>query len=267
MPHCSPIRQRPDELAQAVLVRDRFVVASCSFLASVCYRMAQDGHDPNGASVASQSPPPGLRPVLDAPGGGGLGATVGSTYNKATRDFIEAEVLLNFDRMLVDTPAQIDGFQGGAVWRQLQKDLKLLGFNMDEEDGWDLLGLCKYEGPEPDKATIARRAGLLNDLLGTTSDSSLEPSEQAMRAKWICRVGDAKAQCTDELKEVQTARQQAKTSKDRLPRWAEADAAVVEHVLEEVDGESICMLNLSNVLRSHDPHVDGHHVAAPPLAR
>ena len=82
---------------------------------------------------------------------------MGSNYEKATRHFIETEILVHFDHMLVDDPEGEDELQGGTVWRMILKDLKLLGFNMDEEDGWAMLGLCRYEGPEVDKATIGKK--------------------------------------------------------------------------------------------------------------
>ena len=54
--------------------------------------------------VASIATPPGLQPALDAPVVGGGGATMGSIYGKASREFIETEILVNFDQMIVDVP-------------------------------------------------------------------------------------------------------------------------------------------------------------------
>ena len=51
-------------------------------------------------------------------------------------------------------------------------------------------------------------------------------------------------------------RKKFKTPKDRLPKWAEADAKVVGHLMHEVAAPSICMLGLSNLLRA-DPLLPG----------
>ena len=221
----------------------------------------------DGASVAALVSPPGLLLGQEAPRGDEQGATVGSNYDKATREFIEREILHQFDYMAVDTPVVEEHADASRLWGQILKDLQLLGFHMDAKNGLDKFGLYKFEGPEPDKTTILRRAGLLNDLLGAISDSTLEPAEQAHRAQWLCEVADEQNQCLTELRDVQRERKKMLMAKDRLPRWAEAEAGVLEHIMREVDTESVCMLNLSNVLRSRDPLLPGHHVAKPPEAR
>ena len=134
----------------------------------------------------------------------------------------------------------------------VKKDLMMLGYRMEETDFWKLMGIAKLEGPEPDKAVINRRVGVLSDLLGTLSDAMLEPAEQSQRARWICKIVEAEKTCLEELREVQKLRKTMKLQKDRLPRWAEADANVVEHIIKEVQHPSACMLQLSNILRSRN---------------
>ena len=74
-------------------------------------------------------------------------------------------------------------------------------------------------------------------------------------------------QCVGELKEVIKTRKQMKIAKDRLPRWAEAEPMVVEHIMREVAAPSICALNLSNVLKSGTMRAEGHTFAPPLVAR
>eukprot|EP00972_Heterocapsa_arctica_P076083 11220261-Heterocapsa_arctica.AAC.1 len=58
-----------------------------------------------------------------------------------------------------------------------------------------------------------------------------------------------------------------KVAKDRLPRWAEASVEVTEHIMKEVDLQSICALSLSNILRSEAPRSGDHVFAEPEEAR
>ena len=162
--------------------------------------------------------------------------------------------------MLVDSLKEEEEMEGGAAWLKMVKDLRLLAFDMDNDDGWAMLGVSKLEGPEPDKNTIFKRAGLINDILDTTPDAALEPQEQATRARWVCRVQVVKLQCAGELREVIKTRKQMEIMKDRLPRWAEAAPTVVEHVMREVGKPSICALNMSNLLRSGEMRADGAQV-------
>ena len=62
-------------------------------------------------------------------------------------------------------------------------------------------------------------------------------------------------------------RKKLKLPKDRLPRWAEATTAVIEYIMGEVHRKSVCMLNMSNLLRSSAPRSDKHEFAPIALAR
>ena len=55
---------------------------------------------------------------------------------------------------------------------------------------------------------------------------------------------------------IQRERKQLQVAKDRLPRWAEATTAVSEHIMDEVDQKGVCMLNMSNLLRSAAPRTN-----------
>ena len=50
-----------------------------------------------------------------------------------------------------------------------------MAYNINAEDGWELLGMLKYEGPEPDLMMIQHRSGLLQDLLLKAGSAALEP--------------------------------------------------------------------------------------------
>lgn len=69
------------------------------------------------------------------------------------------------------------------------------------------------------------------------------------------------------MKEVRRIRKKVKVANDRVPRWSEAETAVVEHILQEVDQHSMSILRLSNILRSRDPISDTQHVATMDVAR
>lgn len=141
--------------------------------------MAGMGHEQDGASAVPVASPPGLRQDPGAPGGVGQGAAVGLNFQRATRQYIETEILLVNDRMVVDIPGE--EVEGGQAWQELVKTLRVLGFDLSKKDGWELLGLPKFDGPDPDKATVLRRAGLVDDLLDKANDTVLEPEEQAKR--------------------------------------------------------------------------------------
>jgi len=190
---------------------------------------------------------------------------VGLNFQRATRQYIETEILLVNDRMVVDIPGE--EVEGGQAWQELVKTLRVLGFDLSKKDGWELLGLPKFDGPDPDKATVLRRAGLVDDLLDKANDTVLEPEEQAKRAEWVCRVAKAKSQCVEELREVRRLRGQMKVAKDRLPRWAEAPRDVVEHIMKEIGWPSVCALGLSNVLKSEKPQAEMHQFCGPAMAR
>jgi hypothetical protein len=132
---------------------------------------------------------------------------------------------------------------------------------------WYVLGLQRMEGPANDKVTINQRAGLIGDKLATIADARLEPRERAKKAEWINKVAEAQAHCLEELPNIQKERKKLKVAKDRLPRWAEATTAVSEYIMEEVDHRSVCMLNMSNLLRSAAPRSDKHEFAPAALAR
>ena len=68
---------------------------------------------------------------------------VGSAYNPASRNFIETEILVNFDQILVDTPIGTEGMDGSAAWNMVKKDLMMPGYRMEETDFWKLMGIAK----------------------------------------------------------------------------------------------------------------------------
>ena len=86
---------------------------------------------------------------------------VGSKYSQASRNFIETGILVNFDQLLVDTPSDAEGGDGSAAWGLVKKDLMMLGYRLEAAEAWKLLGIAKLEGPEPDKAVINRRVGMV----------------------------------------------------------------------------------------------------------
>ena len=135
---------------------------------------------------------------------------MGLNFQRATRQYIETEILLVNDRMVVDIPGE--EVEGGQAWQELVKTLRVLGFDLSKKDGWELLGLPKFDGPDPDKATVLRRAGLVDDLLDKANDTVLEPEEQAKRAEWVCRLAEARSQCVGELGEVRRIRGQIKVA-------------------------------------------------------
>ena len=68
---------------------------------------------------------------------------MGSTYEQASRNFIEEEILVNFDNMLVDTPNVAQQMADGTALGRVRRDIQILGYNMEEADGWKLLGIAK----------------------------------------------------------------------------------------------------------------------------
>ena len=60
---------------------------------------------------------------------------MGSNYERAAREFIETEILVHMDHMIVEDMREEEGMQGGPAWRKVLKDLRLLGFDMGGKDG------------------------------------------------------------------------------------------------------------------------------------
>ena len=220
-----------------------------------------------GSSAAPLPTPPGLQPTQDVPEGDGQGAAVGSRFETAIRDFIDSEVMLNFDYMSVDAIGDGSSATGSPAWAALCRDLSLFGYDLHVDDAWDRFGLCKMEGPAPDKALVLRRAGLLGDLLNSVADGPLTEPEREMKRNWISRATEAHQQCLNELKEVLRVRKMQKVAKDRLPRWAEAEPAVVEHLVHEAGVPCTCLLNLSRIIRARPPTAATHNFPSPEEAR
>ena len=183
------------------------------------------------------------------------------------REYMKMHIAEHSNRMVVDSPEEADDTVNTTPWGKLEKDTNEMGFYMESDDLWYVLGLQRMEGPENDKVTISKRAGIINDKLASISDAKLEPQERAKKAKWISKVDEAQAHCLGELPMIQMERKKLKVPKDRLPRWAEATTAVSEYIMEEVDQKSVCMLNMSNLLRSAAPRSDKHEFAPAALAR
>eukprot|EP00972_Heterocapsa_arctica_P102605 15121599-Heterocapsa_arctica.AAC.1 len=79
----------------------------------------------------------------------------------------------------MDGPTSEEEREGSEAWKEVRRVLRGLGYCMEKADGWGMLGITKYEGADPDKMIIRRRAGLLNDQLGTVIGANLEQQEQA----------------------------------------------------------------------------------------
>ena len=177
------------------------------------------------------------------------------------RDYMKMQMTGHSDRMVVDAPEETDDTKDATHWNKLVKWTSGMGFYPDSEDLWNVLGLKRMEGPENDKVTINKRANIINDKLASISDAKLEPEERAEKAMWISKVAEAQEHCLGELKTIQMERKKLKLPKDRLPRWAEATTAVIEYIMGEVHRKSVCMLNMSNLLRSSAPRSDKHEFA------
>jgi hypothetical protein len=116
-----------------------------------------------GIPAASAEAPPGLHECV-VPVAGGGGVAVGSNYNRANREYVEVDVLGRDRLMLEDFEAAKEDL-GSDAWKEWRKDLRLMDYHVDREDGWLFLGIPKYEGKEPDKGIIMRRTGMLSDMV------------------------------------------------------------------------------------------------------
>jgi hypothetical protein len=215
--------------------------------------------DPRSDEVCT---PPGL--VVPAYSGG---AASGSAFDVVEREFIESEILGNFDAMLVDY-ANRKSCDGSPSWCKLNGLLSNLGYDFGSDYCWNRLGIAKYEGPNVSKQIIGRRGSIAVDILDSIPDALLRPDEIATKARWTVEIADMTAMCLVELREVVMIRKQpSKWSKDRLQRWAEASPRVIEHILSNLEKPSLCLLNLSNVLNSRMGNHDPHTIASTTVAR
>ena len=171
-------------------------------------------------------------------GGVGGGAAVGHQKQSYDREYMRMHIAGHVDRMVVDSPEEEDDTINTTPWGRLEKETSRMGFNLESEEPWQVLGLQRMEGPENDKVTIGMRAGIINDKMASISDAKLEPQERAKQAKWLSKVEEARAHCLEELPLIQRERKQLKVAKDRLPRWAEATTAVSERIM---DGPEECV--------------------------
>jgi hypothetical protein len=206
--------------------------------------------------------PPGL--VVPAYSGG---AASGSAFDIVEREFIEFEILGNFDVMLVDY-ANRKSCDGSPAWCKLTGLLCNLGYDFVSDCCWNRLGIAKYEGPDPSKQLIGRRGSIATDILGSVPDTSLRPEEIAIKARWTVEMSNLTSMCLSELREVARVRKQSSGGKkDRLQRWAEASPMVIEHILNNLDKPSLCLLGLSNILESRIGNHSTHAIASTKVAR
>ena len=181
------------------------------------------------------------------------------------RNYIENAALMHGDRMMMDS-RQV--FEGSVPWVKFQQWAMFADFDLVANGAWELLGVAKYEGPAPDKMSATHRANILLDMLTAVGESSLDPEEQADRARMVCQVPKALQKVLDELKEVLETRKKCKSSKDRLPKWGEASNEVLKLVMGTVTTPGVCMLRTSNVLRSVPMELgQGHQLATTVVAR
>jgi hypothetical protein len=192
---------------------------------------------------------------------------VGQQPQGYDREFMRMNSAGHTDRMVIDAPEETDDEEDTTPWGRLGKEIREMGFDMNSDNLWYVLGLQRMEGPANDRVTISKRAGIIDDKLASIADARLEPRERAKKAEWINKIAEAQAHCLEELPSIQMERKKLKVAKDRLPRWAEATTAVSEYIMEEVEHKSVCMLNMSNLLRSAAPRSDKHEFAPAALAR
>jgi hypothetical protein len=215
--------------------------------------------DPRSEEVRT---PPGL--VVPAYSDG---AVSGPAFDIVEREFIELEILGNFDAMLVGY-ANKKSCDGSPAWCKLTGLLSNLGYDFGSDHCWKRLGIAKYEGPNISKQLIGRRGSIAEDILGSIPDTLLRPGEIATKARWTVETAYMTASCLEELPDAVRMRgQSSKLSKDRLQRWAEASPRVIDYILSNLEGSSLCLLNLSNVLKARMGKHSPHTIASTKVAR
>ena len=170
-------------------------------------------------------------------------------------DYIEGVALENFD--FVSTMKQEEIGEGSITWTTSKRRCQQMGFMIKEDCPWLFFGISKIESAEPDRNYIKGRCGILEDILGTISDASLDPGEVEERAKLVIKVGEMKERCLVELPGVLEARKMAKKGKDKLMRWAEVDGLTRSWLGGEFEEGAAEALGLSNILGGSKPIEDG----------
>jgi hypothetical protein len=228
--------------------------------------MVDYGLDSNDDTAALLTGVAGTPPGLVVPATS-VEAALGSAFDIVEREFIESEILGNFDAMLVDY-ANRKSCDGSPAWCKLTGLLSNLGYDFGSEYCWNRLGIAKYEGPDVSKQLIGRRGSIAEDILGSVPDTLLRPEEIAIKARWTVEIAHMTSMCLSELRDVVMIRRQpSRWSKDRLQRWAEASPLVIEHILNNLEKPSLCLLSLSNVLKSRMGNHNPHAIASTIVAR
>ena len=141
-------------------------------------------------------------------------------------------------------PPQLHLLGDIKTWDALNHTMKSMGFRVDGQDPWQVLGLGREEGPTPTLQGITQRWEFSRLLLTLAADSRWSPADQQAASLASAALNQAKLRCEKEITNILKRRQKQKPH--TLPRWFEVDPIVLERIHMEFPQATIA-LQLSEV--------------------
>ena len=135
-----------------------------------------------------------------------------------------------------------------------------LGYAIEHDCKWRLLGLAKDEGPEPSLDLIKRRAQMALSILETASTFPWAVGNQHIHTASI-RIGQAETHCVQELELVLARR--TRNHVTFWPRWLELEPEFLQHAppILNTNRDAFYITNLSTVIPMQPkPEIGRAHV-------
>ena len=134
--------------------------------------------------------------------------------------FVEKEILQHFP--LVAASNRVGGVDVGAAicyprnWADLKVIFGKLGYNVEAQDAWQVLGMALLDGPDPSTLVITNRQRTVQMLCGLAKAPAWSPEDLGMVQSFLSKVNNAAAHCQDSLQMALAQRKRLKVPRLHL---------------------------------------------------
>jgi len=158
--------------------------------------------------------------------------------------FIEQEVI---QLMPMSDASAVAGMRIPGTWVDLKGILDKLGYGVDAQDNWQVLGMAMLDGADPNLYTISGRKRAAQLLCGLASVARWAPADVQAAQNFSARVGLAAVHCESTLDTALAQRRKLKVSK--LPLHKELGAGAFAFLQAVVPTGTHMRTQWSDVLR------------------